>query len=109
MRGVAYFSKIYLRLGFYQLRVREQDVLKIAFLNRYGSNEFSVMSFGITNAPTVFMDLMIRVFRDFLDRFIIIFIEDILIYSQTAEKHAEQLRVVLQTLWDHQLYAKFEK
>ena len=76
---------------------------------RYGPYEFLVISFGLTNAPTAFIDLMNRVFRPFLDRFVIIFINDILVYSRSEEEHAMHLRLVLQTLRDHQLYAKFSK
>ena len=82
---------------------------KTAFLMRYGSYEFRVMPFGLTNSPSVFMDLMNRVFREFLDQFVIVFIDDILVYSQTEEDHAEHLRQVLQTLRQHGLYAKYEK
>ena len=82
---------------------------KNVFLTRYGSFEFLVMPFGLTNAPVVFIDLMNRVFQPYLDQFVIVFIDDILVYSKTAEEHAEHLRIVLQTLRDHQLYAKFEK
>lgn len=89
--------------------VRENDISKTAFLSRYGSYEFLVMPFGLTNAPAIFMDLMNRVFKDFLDKFVIVFIDDILIYSQTQEDHDRHLRLVLQTLRDHQLYAKFKK
>ena len=91
------------------MRIGEEDVLKTAFLSRYGSYEFQVMPFCLTNAPAVFMDLMNRVFMDFLDQFVIVFIDDILVYSQTEEEHAEHLRQVLQTLRQNELYAKYEK
>ena len=82
---------------------------KTAFRTRYGHYEFLVMSFGLTNAPAAFMDLMNRVFRPFLDRFVIVFIDDILVYSKSEDEHAKYLRSVLQTLRDHRLYAKFSK
>ena len=109
LRGASYFSKVDLRSGYHQLRIREEDVPKTVFLSRYGSYEFRVMPFGLTNAPALFMDLMNRVFREYLDQFVIVFIDDILIYSRTEEEHAEHLRMILQTLRDHQLYAKFGK
>lgn len=109
LKGAQWFSKIDLRSGYHQLRVREADVPKTAFVTRYGSYEYLVMPFGLTNAPAFFMDLMNRVFRGFLDQFIIVFIDDILVYSRTREEHAYHLRITLQTLREHQLYAKFEK
>ena len=84
-------------------------MLKTAFQTRYGHYEFLVMSFGLTNVPAAFMDLMNRVFRPFLDRFMIVFIDDILVYSKNKAEHAMHLRMVLQTLREHQLYAKFSK
>ena len=107
--GCYYFSKIDLRSGYHQLRIREADILKTAFRTRYGHFEFLVMPFGLKNAPAAFMDLMNRVFRSHLDRFVVFFIDDILIYSRTQEEHTEHLRVVLQILRDHSLYAKQEK
>ena len=109
LRGTTFFSKIDLRSGYHQLRIREQDVSKTVFLTRYGSYEFRVMSFGLTNAPAVFMDLMNRVFREFLDQFVIVFIDDILVYTNMEEEHAEHLRKVLQTLRENQLYVKYDK
>ncbi|KAA0036879.1 ty3-gypsy retrotransposon protein [Cucumis melo var. makuwa] len=97
------------KLGYHQLRIKDGDVPKTAFRSRYGHYEFIVMSFGLTNAPVVFMDLMNRVFREFLDTFVIVFIDDILIYSKTEAEHEEYLRMVLQTLRDNKLYAKFSK
>lgn len=109
LRGEAYFLKINLSSSYHQLSIREQDVSKTAFLTRYRSYEFRVMPFGMTNALIIFMDLINRVFREFLDQFVIIFIDDILIYAQTEEEHGEHLRRVLQTLHEHQLYATYEK
>jgi hypothetical protein len=103
------FSKIDLRLGYHQLRIRPSDVLKIAFINKYGLYEFMVMSFGLTNAPAYFMYLMNSVFMDYLDKFVVVFIDDILVYSQNEQEHEEHLRKVLQRLWDCQLYAKLSK
>ncbi|KAL0543836.1 hypothetical protein IC582_018941 [Cucumis melo] len=109
LQGATVFSKIDLRSGYHQLRIKDDDIPKTAFRSRYGHYEFIVMSFGLTNAPAVFMDLMNRVFREFLDTFVIVFIDDILIYSKTEAEHEEHLRMVLQTLRDNKLYAKFSK
>ena len=109
LQGASIFSKIDLRSGYHQLLVRPEDVPKTAFRTRYGHYEFLVMPFGLTNAPAVFMDLMNRVFRPYLDQFIIVFIDDILIYSKTKEEHEEHVRIALQTLRDNHLYAKFSK
>ena len=103
------FSKIDLRSGYHQLRIRESDIPKTEFRTRYGHYEFLVMSFGLTNAPSAFMDLMNRVFRPYLDRFVIVFIDDILVYSRSELEHERHLGLVLQTLRRHQLYAKFNK
>ena len=91
------------------MRIKEEDIQKTAFRTRYGHYEFLVMPFGLTNAPAAFMDLMQRVFRPYLDKFVVIFIDDILIYSKTRDDHAEHLRMVLQTLRENKLYAKLKK
>ncbi|KAK8659636.1 hypothetical protein V6N13_029833 [Hibiscus sabdariffa] len=109
LRGASIFSKIDLRSRYYQSKVREQDVLKTAFRTRYGHYEFLVMPFGLTNAPTAFMDLMNRVFHEYPDQFVVVFIDDILVYSRTEEDHDRNLRLVLQTLLENQLYAKLSK
>ena len=98
-----------MRSGYHQLKIRSEDVPKTAFKTRYGHYKFLVMPFGLTNAPVVFMDLMIRIFQPYLDQFVIVFIDDILIYSGSKEDHEENLRVVLQILRENKLYAKFNK
>nr|AAV31273.1 putative polyprotein [Oryza sativa Japonica Group]AAV31377.1 putative polyprotein [Oryza sativa Japonica Group] len=103
------FSKIDLRSGYHQLRIREEDIPKTAFTTRYGLFECTVMSFGLTNAPAFFMNLMNKVFMEYLDKFVVVFIDDILIYSKTKEEHEEHLRLALEKLREHQLYAKFSK
>ncbi|GJS38221.1 putative reverse transcriptase domain-containing protein [Tanacetum coccineum] len=109
LQGSQFFSKIDLRSGYHQLRVHEDDIPKTAFRTRYGHFEFTVMPFGLTNAPAIFMDLMNRVCRPYLDKFVIVFIDDILIYSKTQEEHVEHLRLVLELLKKEKLYAKFSK
>ncbi|KAK9085879.1 hypothetical protein Sjap_026290 [Stephania japonica] len=109
LTGAQWFSKIDLRSGYHQLRIRAEDREKTAFRTRYGHYQFTVMPFGLTNAPAMFMDLMHRVLRQYLDRFVIVFIDDILIYSKSCEEHEEHLRTILQTLREHRLYAKFSK
>ena len=107
--GAKFFSKIDLHLGYHQIKIREEDIPKTAFSTRYGLYEYTVMSFGLTNAPAYFMYLMNSIFFEELDVFVVIFIDDILIFSKTKEGHAEHIRIVLQKLRDHRLYAKFSK
>ncbi|GKA21246.1 putative reverse transcriptase domain-containing protein [Tanacetum coccineum] len=109
LQGSSIYSKIDLKSGYHQLRVREQDVPKTAFRTRYGHYEFQVMPFGLTNAPAVFMDLMNRVCKPYLDKFVIVFIDDILIYSKDKKEHEEHLKAILRLLKEEKLYAKFSK
>ena len=109
LKGAGVFSKIDLRSGYYRLRVKEVDVPKIAFRTRYGHYEFLVMPFGLTNAPEAFMDLLNRVFRPYVDQFVVVFIDDILVYSKDAEEHEKHLRIVLETLREKKLSVKLNK
>ncbi|GJT52063.1 putative reverse transcriptase domain-containing protein [Tanacetum coccineum] len=109
LQGSSVYSKIDLRSGYHQLRVREEDISKMAFRTRYGHYEFQVMPFGLTNAPAVFMDLMNHVCKPFLDKFMIVFIDDILIYSKNKKEHEEHLKAILELLKKEELYAKFSK
>ena len=106
LQGARVFSKIDLRSGYHQLRIRAEDIPRTAFWTRYGHYEFLVMPFELTNAPAAFMDLMQRVFRPFLDQCVIVFIDDVLVYSRSSEEHEQHLRMILQTLRQHELYAK---
>ncbi|GJX46002.1 putative reverse transcriptase domain-containing protein [Tanacetum coccineum] len=109
LQGLSVYSKIDLRSGYHQLRVRDEYIPKTAFRTRYGHYKFQVMPFGLTNAPAVFMDLMNRVCKPYLDKFVIVFIDDILIYSRNKEEHANHLRIILELLRKEKLYAKFSK
>jgi hypothetical protein len=109
LTGARVFSKIDLRSGYHQIRIRPEDIPKTAFTTRYGLFEYLVMSFGLTNAPAHFTYLMNSVFMPELDKFVVVFIDDILIYSKNEEEHAQHLRIVLMRLREHQLYAKFSK
>jgi ribonuclease HI len=109
MRGARVFSKTDLRSGYHQMKIRPSDIPKTDFSTQYGLYEFTVMSFGLTNASAYFMNLMNKVFMEYLDRFVVVFIDDNLIYSKSDSDHEEHLRLVLQNLRDNQLYAKFSK
>ncbi|GKE81725.1 putative reverse transcriptase domain-containing protein, partial [Tanacetum coccineum] len=109
LQGSSVYSKTDLRSGYHHLRVREEDVPKTAFRTQYGHYEFQVMLFGLTNAPAVFMDLMNQVCKPYLDKFVIVFIDDILIYSKNKKEHEEHLRAILKLLKKEELYAKFFK
>ncbi|GJY55623.1 putative reverse transcriptase domain-containing protein [Tanacetum coccineum] len=109
LQGSSVYSKIDLRSGYHQLRVRDEDIPKTAFRTHYGHYEFQVMPFGLTNALAIFMDLMNRVCKPYLDKFIFIFIDDILIYSRSEEEHVEHLKLIMELLKKEELYAKFSK
>ena len=109
LRGARVYSKIDLHTSYHQLRVKEADIPKMEFRMRYGHFEFIVMPFELTNAPGTFMNLMHRVFQSYLDMFVVVFVEDILIYCKSKEDHEGNLRIILQTLREHQLYAKSKK
>ena len=98
LRGAKYFYKIDLRSGYHQMKIRESDIPKTTFVTRYGQFEFTVVSFGLTNAPAYFMNMMNKVFMDELDKFVVVFIDDILVYSPTTEEHEHHLRTVLEKL-----------
>jgi hypothetical protein len=107
--GARVFSKIDLRSGYHQIKIRDSDIPKSAFSTRYGLYDYLVMSFGLTNAPAYFMYLMNLVFMPELDKFVVVFIDDILVYSKNEDEHTEHLHIVLQRLRDHRLYAKLSK
>jgi hypothetical protein len=109
MKGASVFLKIDLRSGYHQLKIRESDIPKTAFHTQYGLYEYTVMSFGLINAPAYFLYLMNKVFMEYLDKFVVVFIDDILIFSKTEEEHEKHLRMVLEKLRSNQLYAKFSK
>jgi hypothetical protein len=109
VRGAGVFSKIDLRSGYHQIKIKKEDVPKTAFVSRYGHHEYLVVPFGLTNAQAIFMNLMNKIFMPYLDKFVIVFIDDILIYSKDKEELAKHLRIALQILREHQLYAKFSK
>jgi hypothetical protein len=106
---VCVFSKINLRSGYHQLKIRECDIPKNAFVSRYGLYEYTVMSFGLTNAPAYFMYLMNKIFMEYLDKFVMMFIDDMLVYSRSEEEHEEHLHLALQKLRENKLYAKLSK
>ncbi|GJX97707.1 putative reverse transcriptase domain-containing protein [Tanacetum coccineum] len=109
LQGSSVYSKIDLRSRYHQLRIKEEDILITAFRTQYGHFEFQVMPFGLTNAPAVFMDLMNRVYKPYLDKFVIVFIDDILVYSKDEEEHGKHLKIILELLKKERLYAKFSK
>src|SRR3954464_4856136 len=103
LEGACVFFKIDLRSGYHQLKIREKDIPKISFTTRYGLYEYTVMSLGLTNAHAYFMNMMNKVFMEFLDKFVVVFIDDILVYSKNEKEHKEHLRLVLEKLREHQL------
>ena len=109
IRGARVFSKIDLRSGYHQVRIKDEDIHKTAFRTRYGHYEFIVVPFGLTNAPATFMCLMNSVFSRHFDKFVLVFLDDILIYSKNEEEHEEHLRLTFQLLREHKLYAKLNK
>jgi hypothetical protein len=107
--GAQVFSKIDICSGYHQIKIYEEDIPKTAFSTRYGLYEYLVKSFGLTNAPLHFMYLINSAFMEELDKFVVVFIDDILVFSKSKKEHEEHLRIVLQRLCDHQMYAKFSK
>jgi hypothetical protein len=109
MKGARVFSKIDLRSGYHQLKIQESDISKMTFRTRYGLYEYTILSIGLMNAPAYFMYLMNKVFMEYLDKFVVVFIDDTLIFLKTKEEYETHLRLVLEKLRSHQLYAKFSK
>jgi hypothetical protein len=109
VKGAGVFSKIDLRLGYHQIKITEEDIPKTTFVSRYGHHEYLFVPFGLTNAPAIFMNLMNKIFMKYLDKFVIVFIDDILVSSKDKVEQANHLRIFLQVLREHQLYAKFSK
>ena len=109
LAGAKVFSKLDLRSGYHQIKIRKEDIPKTAFTTRYGLYEYTVMSFGLTNAPATFSRLMNSVFMEYLDKFVVVYLDDILVYSKSMEEHGEHLRLILSKLREHRLYAKFSK
>jgi hypothetical protein len=109
LKGACVFSNIDLRSGYFPLKIREQDIPKTNFTTRYGLYEYTVMPFGLTNAPAYFMSMMNKVFMEYLDKFVVVFIDDILIYSNSKKEHEGHLHLILEKLREHKLYAKFSK
>eukprot|EP00253_Pinus_taeda_P022687 PITA_22687 len=109
LKGETMFSKIELRSGYHQVHIKEEDIFKTAFMTRHGNYEFFVVPFGLTNSPATFMCLMNSVLRAYLDKFVIVFIDDILVYSNNGEEHVEHLATMLRLLKEHQLYVELRK
>jgi hypothetical protein len=109
LKGACVFSKIDLRSGYHQLKIRASNIPKTTFITRYGLYEYTVILFGLTNAPAYFIYLMNKVFMEYLDKFVVVFIDDILIFSKNEEEHDKHLYMVLQKLRENQLYAKLNK
>ena len=101
LRGATVFSKIYLRSGYHQVQIKDEDIFKATFRTRHGHYEFVIMPFGLTNAPAIFVCLMNNLMHKYMDKFVVIFIDDILIYSKSEEEHREHLKIVLQELREH--------